>query len=472
MPGRDGPGAPPLPFPPGSPGSTPCPPADPVAARAGLALDRLAGDRRRIGIALSGGGDSTALMHLAHCWAHGRAHGAPGGERVLMAATVDHGLRPASADEARAAGRAAAALGIAHEILPWRHGLEDRAGDAAGHGPGHGQADGPAHGRVRGNLMAAAREARLGLLADWAGRHGLGAVLLGHTMDDQAETLLMRLARGAGVDGLAAMAPAREALGLRWLRPLLDLRRAELRGWLTARGIGWIEDPSNDDPGYERVRIRRVLADPALPADRLALSAANLAMARDALCEIAARSAAGAEAPRGALALPLGPFRDAPAEIQRRLLVAGARLVTGAAYPPRRAAVLAAMAALERGLRCTLDGVLAEPREDRLWLTREAAAALRAAPAHPDAAGEAVWDRRWHLTGLAPGHEVAALGHDELPPGPSLRAAGLGRDEAAASPAVRAAGRLVAAPLLRPASGITLRPLRGLGALRALIHTQ
>lgn len=436
MPSSAGPGAPP-PAPPA--------PADPVAARARAALDRLAGDQRRIGIALSGGGDSTALMHLAHGWAQGR---------VLMAATVDHGLRPASGDEARAAGRAAAGLGIAHEILPWRRGAQDAPAEG-----GH-------------NLMAAAREARLGLLAGWARRHGLGAVLLGHTMDDQAETLLMRLARGAGVDGLAAMAPAREAHGLRWLRPLLDLRRAELRVWLGARGIGWIEDPSNEDPGYERVRIRRLLADPALSAEGLALAAANLAMARDALCEIASRSAAGAEAPRGALALPLAAFRDAPAEIRRRLLVAGVRLVTGAVYPPRRAAVLAAMAALEGGARCTLDGVLVGPRADRLWLTREAAAALRAPPIRPDAAGEAIWDRRWHLAGLAPGHQVAALGPDDLPPGPDLRAAGLGRDEAAASPAIRVAGRLVAAPLLRPAPGITLRPLRGLGEFHALIHPE
>ncbi|MEF9605892.1 tRNA lysidine(34) synthetase TilS, partial [Paracoccus sp. PXZ] len=79
--------------------------------------------------------------------------------------------------------------------------------------------------RGGGNLMAAAREARLRLLADWAQRHGLSAVLLGHTLDDQAETLLMRLNRGAGVDGLSAMAPAREAFGMTWLRPLLEVRR-------------------------------------------------------------------------------------------------------------------------------------------------------------------------------------------------------------------------------------------------------
>ena len=137
-----------------------------------------------------------------------------------MAATVDHGLRPGSGDEARQAGAAAQALGIPHEVLLWQ-----RAGS--------------------GNLMAAARDARLRLLSDWAHRHGLAAVVLGHTQDDQAETLMMRLNRGAGVDGLAAMAPLRAALGIRWLRPMLGLSRADLRHWLTARGIGWVDDPSN-----------------------------------------------------------------------------------------------------------------------------------------------------------------------------------------------------------------------------------
>ena len=117
------------------------------------ALDRLAGSFSRLGIALSGGGDSTALMHLARTWASGR---------VLMAATVDHGLRPGSADEARQAGLDAQALGIPHQILLW-------------------------HREGGGNLMAAAREARLRLLSDWARGQGLDAVLLGHTQDAQAE---------------------------------------------------------------------------------------------------------------------------------------------------------------------------------------------------------------------------------------------------------------------------------------------
>ena len=407
--------------------------ADPVAPLVHAALDRLAGDLPALGIALSGGGDSTALLHLTQGW--GRAR--------LLAATVDHGLRPEAGAEARQAARAAAALGIGHETLLWR-------GDDGG-----------------GNLMARAREARLRLLADWARRHGLAAVLLGHTRDDQAETLLMRLARGAGVDGLSAMAPTRRAGGMLWLRPLLGTGRAELRLWLAGRGIAWTEDPSNHDEDYERVRTRKAIAALDLPMPRLAQSAENLAMAREALQVFAAEVAQGATARAGALRLPLAPFLAAPAEIRRRLLVAGLRFVTGAAYPPRREPLLLALPRLQAGARLTLAGAILDPRGDALHLLREPAAAARG----PAAIGPSpVWDGRWRLSGLAPGQEVLALGHAPLP-GLGWRDSGLTRDEAAASPGVWSGGALVAAPLLREVPGIRAEPLRGLPEFRALLYT-
>lgn len=411
--------------------------ADPVRRRVEAALDRLAGDLPRLGIALSGGGDSTALMHLAKGWARGRC---------LMAATVDHGLRPESAEEARQAHRAAQALGIPHATLLWRR-------------------DNPT-----GNLMAAARDARLRLLAGWAERNDLSAILLGHTRDDQAETLLMRLGRGAGVDGLSGMAPARSAFGMAWLRPMLDVSRAELRDWLAARNIDWVDDPSNDNPDFDRIRIRKALATLDLPVAQLAQSAANLAMARDALQEFAVLVAEGAEARAGALVLPLTPFRRAPLEIRRRVLVAGLRWISGADYPPRRESILHALTAINTGARIALDGVLAEPRGDRLRLVREPAAALRSGPTPPDAAGGAIWDGRWQVDGLAPDETVSALGHEALP-GLNWRQSGLGRDEAAASPAVRSGGQIVAAPLMRAHARIVADPLRGLEEFRGLLYT-
>ncbi|MCH8169255.1 MAG: tRNA lysidine(34) synthetase TilS, partial [Proteobacteria bacterium] len=183
-------------------------------------LDRLVPDGTP-GVAISGGGDSTALLIIAARWAGKRG-------RAIAAATVDHGLRRESAAEAAGVAALCARLGIAHRILP--------AGDLAAAG---------------GNLSAAAREARFALLGDWARARDLSAVLLGHTMDDQAETVLMRLARGSGAEGLAAMQPVLRRDRMLWLRPLLGVRRAALRAVLRDAGIDWVEDPTNQDAHFD-----------------------------------------------------------------------------------------------------------------------------------------------------------------------------------------------------------------------------
>ena len=242
-----------------------------------------------IGVAVSGGGDSVALLLVALDWA------AAAGRRV-EAVTIDHGLRADSADEAAAVARLCAARDVDHAVLPWR--------DWTG----------------RGNLQDAAREARRALIGAWARERGIGGVALGHTLDDQAETFLMRLARGSGVDGLAGMAPVAWAGGLAWLRPLLGTRRAELRDWLTAQGVGWAEDPSNADPAFDRVRARvalPLLAGLGLGPERLAATALNMARARAALeaatQDLAARAVV--EGAAGDLVLDPKPFSEAPEEI-------------------------------------------------------------------------------------------------------------------------------------------------------------
>lgn len=409
-------------------------PTDPILQTTAAALNRLAGDMPRLGIALSGGGDSVALMHLARRWA---------GTRVLMAATVDHGLRAGSAAEARQAGQAAQALGIPHQTLGWQR------------PPG------------TGNLMAAARDARLSLLSDWARRNQLSAVLLGHTLDDQAETLLMRLARGAGVDGLSGMAAARDACGVVWLRPLLDVSRAALRDWLRSQGIDWIDDPSNQNDDYERVRIRKALAALDLPAAQLSQSAANLGMARDALQDFAAMTARNAQASDGVLRLPIDDFRRAPTEIQRRLLVAGLRWVCGSSFPARRESVLHALDLLAQGKRVTLNGAITEPRGDALNFLREPAAAQ---PALLAKGCQLQWDGRWQISGLAPGQQVGPVGYAPLP-ALDWRQSGLGRDAAAATPGIWMGPDLVAAPVLKAVQGVTATPLRGLEDFRALLYT-
>jgi tRNA(Ile)-lysidine synthase len=332
-----------------------------------------------LGVALSGGGDSVALSALLADWC------APRGV-VLRAVTVDHGLRRESAAEAAGAARLCARLGIAHDTLCWQ-GWDGR-----------------------GNLQDAARRARQRLIADWAQAQGLAAVALGHTEDDQAETVLLRLARGSGVDGLSGMAPARQAGGVLWLRPLVAVPRAALRAMLAARGLEWVEDPSNREPRFARVRARAALAALAplgITAARLSDTAARMALARAALAAAAQDTAARlCRVEAGDLLIGRAGLLAAPQETRERLMAQALRWVGSADYPPRRAALQRLLARVTEGRGGTLHGceVSCEGAELRIRREWQAVRELRAAACAP-------WDGRWRLEGpAAPGMEVAALG--------------------------------------------------------------
>lgn len=369
----------------------------------------------RLGVAVSGGGDSVALLVLLADWAAARG-------LALAAVTVDHGLRPESASEAAAVGRLAADLGLPHDVLRW-----ERSPDEGG------------------NLQDAARRARLRLIANWASARDVGAVALGHTQDDQAETVLLRLARGSGVDGLSAMAPVRLRAGLRWIRPLLGVTRADLRAELRRRGIGWVEDPSNEDPRFDRVRARqalRLLAPLGIDAARLADTARHMATARAAL-ESATADAARRLARVGAggeVTVEATGLAALPEEIRLRLVAHALCWVAAAEYRPRRAALERLLA--EGG--GTLHGCRALLRRGYWCILREPAAAEAAVPVPLGA----VWDGRWRVSGPGgPEASVAALGAAGLAACPGWRASGLPREVLRASPAVWCGERLLAAPL-------------------------
>ncbi|WP_245965212.1 tRNA lysidine(34) synthetase TilS [Paenirhodobacter hankyongi] len=365
----------------------------------------------RVGVAVSGGGDSTALLV-----------GLREAGFDLAAVTVDHGLRAGSAEEAAEVGRLCAGLGVPHSVLSWE-------GTAA-----------------EGNLMDAARRARLRLIGAWAWGQGIGHVALGHTADDEAETFLMRLGREAGLEGLAGMRRRFVAEGVTWHRPLLDVSRADLRAALRARGLGWIDDPSNDNPRFGRVRARQALATLAplgITPATLGAVVRNLAAADAVLSETLCRFVeAAVTTPAGDVVIAREGVEALAPELQRRLLNAALRWISGSDYPPRAAKVAALLAGLaEQGDR-TLHGCRIRIGRDALRLTREAAAvaALRVP------AGER-WDR-WDLTGpAAPGLEIAALGEGGLALCPHWRETGLPRASLLASPAVWSGARLIAAPL-------------------------
>lgn len=263
--------------------------------------------RPAIAVAVSGGADSMALALLAAEWAKAR-----GGQAVAL--TVDHGLRRESLREARTVGRWLRARNIPHHILRW---------------PGK---------KPKSGVQAAAREARYRLLQDWCREHDVLHLFLAHTLDDQAETFLLRLERGSGADGLACMPAVAERPFVRFLRPFLGVPKARLIATLQARGQDWIEDPSNQAERFARVRIRRLLAAAdGLTAVHLAKAAAVMANARAANEKAVAASLARACRihPAGFIEADMAALRGIPRGVLRRLLLRCLIAVSGAAYPPR-----------------------------------------------------------------------------------------------------------------------------------------
>jgi tRNA(Ile)-lysidine synthase len=391
------------------------------------------GGRRGLVLAVSGGSDSLALLHLFARWRDGLA-GTVGAVPPAVVATVDHRLRPEAAAEAEMVAEAARACGLAHATLVW---------------------DGD---KPSADLQAAARAARYRLLAAFARNNGLDTVVTAHTRDDQAETLLMRLAHGSGLAGLAAMRPARPLEGdVVLLRPLLGVDRDALRARLAADGMAWIEDPSNADPRFARPRLR-TLAAPlaaagltpaalATAARRLARADAAIEAATDALAATAMSRHAG-----GFATLDLAALATAPEEVALRLVARTVGAVGGEPYGPR-------LERLERlwdelqpvtgsaRVRRTLGGAVVDVRGSIAFVHREPG--RRGLPSLPLAPGGTLaWDGRFRagLSRAAPsGVTIAALGTGARaavgPVGERLPAAVL-----ATVPAAFAGGALVAVP--------------------------
>lgn len=337
-------------------------------------------------LAVSGGADSMAMLALAHEWA--RVWGVR-----LRVVTVDHGLRAESAEEARMVAAECALLGHEHVVLCWSW-------------------------EGRGNKMDAARRGRLALIDAWRGavRH----VLLAHSRDDVAESFLMRLARGAGGDGLAAMAPLRAlplqpsvladsagaAGGMVLVRPCLGMSRAELRHHATVLKVPFVDDPSNADPRFDRARMRRLLAlleAEGLDRGALAGAAERLRADRDVLQADVLRAweAGGAEHP-GWLSLAPGWSAGVAPATRRRLLARMLRWVAGRDYAPRAAPLDALLDRVLSGGGGTLHGCEVAHLGGRVAVFREHAAICGLS------AVGGLWDGRWQAPEA--GGAVCALG--------------------------------------------------------------
>ncbi|MBY4895019.1 tRNA lysidine(34) synthetase TilS [Rhodobacteraceae bacterium N5(2021)] len=368
----------------------------------------------RIALAVSGGGDSMAMLALAHDWA--RVFGVG-----LHVVTVDHGLRAESCEEATQVAEECAALGHPHTTLRW-------------------------HWDGTGNLQDAARRARLRLIGDWRG--DIAHVLFAHTQDDQAETLLMRLARGSGVEGLSAMAETRDMGGWQIVRPLLSETRAALRHYADVLRLPYVDDPSNEDTTYDRVRMRRAIAAVDLDVGTLAETATRMARAREALEARAgdvARVCIAEDVVQGAATGDLLIDRDAFAPVERdtqlRLLAAALRWVAQAPYRPRARALDGLLDRMLGGGGGTLHGaqVIVTPTHVRVCREFAAVRDLRVTLQH-----EAIWDSRWHICTDTPGLTLRALGPDGWQQLPARPGDGAPHDAAIARPALFDGARLVA----------------------------
>jgi tRNA(Ile)-lysidine synthase len=356
-------------------------------------------DYPRIALAVSGGADSMSLMVLARGWL-ARA-GRPPHITIL---TVDHALRPGAAEEAAWVKSQADALGFPHETLVWT-------------GP-----------KPRTDLQATARTARYGLMLDFCAREGIAALATAHTAEDQAETLLMRLARGSGVDGLAAMCPLTMRGGVALLRPLLGISRVRLEATLLAQGVIWIEDPSNYDKRFERVRVREALRSGGalqLTAEKLALSARRLDRARAALDMMARDTLRRALQihPAGYGELPLAILTQAPEEIGIRAITCLAEMFGGGKRPVRLARIETLYQALTRSdpAAATLGGCVFTPRGERLRIGREFGRIDPNRLPLPEN-GEILWDGRFSVS-VAPASGGLVVGPLGLEGATQLRSA-------------------------------------------------
>lgn len=270
--------------------------------------------RQRIGIAVSGGADSMALLDCAALLWPGQ----------VKAATVDHGLRPEAAKEANMVREFAERVGVPHVTL---------------------RPDQP----ITGSVQANARTMRYALLDRWRGQADIDWLVTAHHGDDQVETVLMRLSRGAGVSGLAGIRAKRGTI----LRPLLGERRATLRAWCVARGVTFVDDPSNEDPRFDRARLRTLISDrEIIDAAGVMRATGALAEANDALSWMEEHLFAGhVQEIDGVWTLER---TDLPREMMRRLLLRMLTNANGVAENPRGPSIDQAIVQLLQGKRVAL----------------------------------------------------------------------------------------------------------------------
>ena len=325
-----------------------------------------------IGVAVSGGSDSVALLLALR-------EVLPSSK--IWVATVDHGLRSEAACEARWVGRLCTSLGIYHSTISIRN-----------LAPGS-------------NLQARARDARYSALADWG--QSCDLLCLWHSKTDVAETFLIRLARGSGIDGLSAMCARWNTRGIDWARPLLSFSREDLRNYLREKGQDWCEDPSNDDPTYKRVQMRQaqpILDGLGLNTQRLAKTAARMTSVQEALVfSLRTLRPKVMHLDFGDIVFDRNVLDSLPGEYVERMVSDALCWIGGQVHRPRNLALLRAISTEKT---FSLHGCVLIPQTGNLLrVSREYAAVSRELSICP-----ALWDNRYFAREYNNSYKIKALG--------------------------------------------------------------
>ncbi|WP_420549730.1 tRNA lysidine(34) synthetase TilS [Curvivirga sp.] len=332
---------------------------------------------KKIAVACSGGADSMALCHMLHRWCQN--YGVQ-----LTALIVDHGLRSESADEARLTHSRLQGLGIESFILS------------------------DPNSAIHGNIQSRARDLRYNLMLDWCKTHQVTHLCLGHHKDDQAETFLLRLARGSGPSGLSAMKKIEKRQELTILRPLLSCSKEELVSYLRDLKLDWVEDPSNQLDKFDRVKFRKLsplLSDAGLTSDRLSKTATVMADTQDAI-DWATKQALYDSMKIydvGCYTVEKACLMNLPKAITLRALSLMISSASGHIYPPELSMleqVYQNFNKVDYGATCF--GAQLHSRGDVLWIGREISKI--------DATKRNDWDGRFKIDGLPHGFLVRPIG--------------------------------------------------------------
>ena len=334
-------------------------------------LDGLSYHPDTLGVAVSGGSDSLSLLYLINSWSNKK-------NLKIVILTVDHNLRNGSADEALYVGELCNKLGLIHKTLFWDH--ED----------------------IEGNLSASAREARYRLMQNSIPSDAI--LITGHTLDDQAETFLMRLRRGSGVDGLASMAEQSYLSfgndGITIFRPLLDFERQTLRKILKFYKVDWIEDPTNNDQSFERVRVRDLLArfvEIGIDKNTIGRTALLMQSAKTALNHFASDCYEKfGSCDNGDIIFDFSEFSKQPLDVKRRLISAAQKWISNQKYRPRLSQVDALINSIDEKVTFSGSGTICYFHNNSIRITREANACV----CEIEASNDVIFDRRWKLIAL------------------------------------------------------------------------